>query len=514
MRAYRWLVAHVELAALVSLSMALLATRLFAALSIGFGDSEALYASYALHPQPAYLDHPGLIGMVARAIGGGTAPRPERAHLVTSLLSTLVPWVMAWTCRASGATWRRSFAAALVFALAPEIAFGLFALTPDLLLALAWIAALALGCHALRSTPGSASATAAFAAAGLLGGLAAVSKVSGVLLIAGLAIAYTSRAARLHARTIGPWAGLAAAALIMFPMVSYEARCDWPMLHHRLVETQVAAGFSLRNVAALVGGQLAYVSPLAAVLATLAGRSLWRGRGDATGQLLLATCLAPLTALLPLSLWSQVAEPHWLAPAWLALVPAAARADIAPSRRLVVAASILAGAMVALGHLWVLTPWFMRLLPAAYEPRLDLANELYGWPDVMPAVREEARMATPIPGADRGEVAVVGPHWVICAQLEATLRGHLSVGCDTSIRDDFDDWWPRVLWRRAEVIVYVMDGRFPSSLELPTHTLMRTRQVRIDRGGRLIRLFTIVVLARNAQATRLVPGKAYSATQN
>ena len=28
----------------------------------GFGDSEALYACYALHPQPAYLDHPALIG--------------------------------------------------------------------------------------------------------------------------------------------------------------------------------------------------------------------------------------------------------------------------------------------------------------------------------------------------------------------------------------------------------------------------------------------------------------------
>ena len=35
---------------------------------IGFGDSEALYACYAMHPQPAYLDHPGLIGVIMQII--------------------------------------------------------------------------------------------------------------------------------------------------------------------------------------------------------------------------------------------------------------------------------------------------------------------------------------------------------------------------------------------------------------------------------------------------------------
>src|SRR5580698_11427148 len=90
-------------AALRAATAAFLALRLVAAARVGFGDSEALYASYALHPQPAYLDHPGLIGSVARAIGGGTAPTPERAHIVTSLLATLVPWVMVLACRACGA---------------------------------------------------------------------------------------------------------------------------------------------------------------------------------------------------------------------------------------------------------------------------------------------------------------------------------------------------------------------------------------------------------------------------
>src|SRR5580692_10276218 len=130
-----------EFVALAAVSATLLAVRLVAATRVGFGDSEALYASYALHPQPAYLDHPGLVGQLASLIGGGTAPSPLQAHLVTSVLATAFPWVLVLACRAAGAPWGRAFVGALVAALAPEIAIGLFALTPDLLLALAWTGA-------------------------------------------------------------------------------------------------------------------------------------------------------------------------------------------------------------------------------------------------------------------------------------------------------------------------------------------------------------------------------------
>src|ERR1700733_5098146 len=109
------------LAALAAVSASLLAVRLFAATRVGFGDSEALYAAYALHPQSAYLDHPGLIGVFARFVGGGTAPSPERAHEVTALLAAAVPWAMALFCRSAGATWRRSLITAIVVALVPEM---------------------------------------------------------------------------------------------------------------------------------------------------------------------------------------------------------------------------------------------------------------------------------------------------------------------------------------------------------------------------------------------------------
>jgi len=490
---------HVELGALLAASAALLSVRLLAATRVGFGDSEALYACYALHPQPAYLDHPGLVGVLARAIGGGTAPTPGRAHLVTAVLATLVPWLMALACRACGASWKRACAAALVFALVPEIAIGLFAMTPDLPLAMAWTGALAAAATGLRAPAGSARAAAAFAAAGVLAGVAAASKVSGILLLAALAWTYASRPVRPHARTVAPWAGLAAGALVLVPVVALEARTGWPMLRHRLVDTQTAAGLSLRNVGALLGGQLAYLSPLVVVLAVLAARALWRGRDDAVGALLLASCGLPFAVLLPLCLWSRVAEPHWIAPALLALVPAAARAPQGPSRRLVAASCALAAAVVAAVHAWVLVPSLLRLAPASYDARLDLANELRGWPQAVHAVREEALAAWP-PGSERGDVVVVGPHWVVCAQLEAALRGDVPVGCDTPVPDDFDAWWPRARWRHADTLLWVSDRRFGPPPELPAYVPVRTREVPVERDGRTVRVFTITVLARRAQA--------------
>src|SRR5258706_12010314 len=91
--------------AALATSVALLAIRLYAATRLGFGDAEALYACYARHPQPVYLDHPGLIGVVARLLGPGDVPSPLAAHIGTALLATAAPWTAALAARAAGTSW-------------------------------------------------------------------------------------------------------------------------------------------------------------------------------------------------------------------------------------------------------------------------------------------------------------------------------------------------------------------------------------------------------------------------
>jgi hypothetical protein len=478
----------------------MLVVRVLAAHRIGFGDSEALYASYALHPQPAYLDHPGLVGVFAGAIGGGTAPTPAVAHTVTAVMATLVPWLLLAAARGAGASLRSATIAALAVAVVPEIAIGLFAMTPDLLLAVTWIGALGLASAALRVSATSTRAHLMFVGAGLLAGIAITAKVSGVTLFAALVVAYASRHARAHAKTIWPWAGILAGLVAVVPIVLYEARTGEPMLRHRLVDTQGAAGISFRNAGAVLLGQLAYLSPLVVIVAVIVVRDLFRARkDDAVSALLFTAFLLPMAVLLPLSLWSRVAEPHWIAPALLALPIHFARRGLPLGVGLARSTIATALAVTALAHAWVLVPALTRILPSSVDLRRDITSELSGWPEAVRLVRRVA-FESAIPGQERGDLVVVGPHWVVCAQLHAALRADLPVGCATPIEDDFDRWYPRSTWRRAETLVLVTDDRFETTpaTSFPEHVV--TREVKLDvfRGGRVARTFRIFVLERRA----------------
>jgi hypothetical protein len=483
-----------------------LVLRLFAAARVGFGDSEALYASYAFHPAPAYLDHPGLIGLFARLVAGarGVAPSPVTAHRVTAVLATVSPLCVVWAARLLGADVRRALVAGLATLVVPEVSVGLFGMTPDLLLFAPWVLGLGLAGAALLADPSSVRAAACFVVAGVVAGVGLAAKASAAGLVLALVLTYLTRAARAHARTVWPWAGLALGALIVFPIADFEARTGWPMIHHRLVSTQGEAGVSLRNLGALVGGQLAYLSPVMAVAAALVARDLWRERRqDVVATLLANAFVVPLALLVPLCLWSRVAEPHWVAPALLALPLAYARRGTVLPRRLGAWAVGVAAAISVAIHAWVLFPSLAATLPSSlYDARLDLSNELYGWPAVIAAVRDLAakhRLETPEPG----DLVVLGPHWVICAQLEAALGPKVAVGCASKEAADFATWYPKERWEKANLLFFVTDARFPddSRTRFPDRTRIDSRSLDLRRGGRVVRSFTIDVLAARAAAS-------------
>ncbi len=489
--------------ALSLLSAVLYAIRLNATRTVGFGDSEALYACYAMHPAAAYLDHPGLIGVIARLIGQGTAPTPEAAHTITSLLATAVPWIANGTARALGATRRGGALCGIAMAAAPEIAIGLFAMTPDLPLAIGWLTALACAGAALRSDPKSFRASACFLTAGLVAGIASTAKISGLLLLAALAWTYAANPKRR--REPWPWAGIALGLFAFSPVVLFEIHNRFPMLHHRLVDTQVGAGPSLRNLGALIGGQLLYLSPLFFVAAIWLFVDLRNHRNDDdVTKLLWRGTIFPLAALVPLVLVSRVAEPHWIAPALLGLPLHFARNHLQITRIKPLFARFSVGislVMVFFVHAWVLSPALVRHAPKSLDPKYDIANELFGWPDAVSSAREllgdqsslEARL---------DPIVVVGPHWTICAQLAAAMGNAQPVGCMTPVRDDFDDWQPRDTWQDADTILFVTDNRFEVDLAkaFPDRVVAKRSHTTVLRGGRVARTFSIILLQRRAQA--------------
>lgn len=476
-------------AALV-VSLALFMLRLAVSSGTFFGDAEALYASYALHPQPAYLDHPGLIGFIARVLGGGGAPSPARAHVFTTVVATLFPWLGALAARAAGASWRGAFRTVIGLALVPELSVGLYAFGPALPLAVMWMGALALAAVGLRSEPGSYRAMFALLGTGVLVGLACLSQASGALLGLALLVAFLAGPGRAHFRTPAPWVAILLAGILLAPAVRWEAQQGYPLLRHRLVATQVHAGLSLRNLGALVGGQLLYVTPPFLIAAWLLLRDLWRERkDDPVSRLLWIATVVPGAVLIALCLWSRVAEPHWLAPAYLPLGIQLARSD-AIGRRLAIGSVITGAVIAALAWVWVKTDLPIELLGSHYRARYDLANDLYTWGPARQLL-DDAIETTMIDSTHLP--VVVGPHWVVCAQAQAAVGNKVPVGCNTSIRDDFDRWYPRGRWLSAPVLLYVTDSRFhiDPAKELPGRTVKSISRVAIRRGGRVVRTVRI-----------------------
>lgn len=497
---------------LAALSLVFFALRLLASLRVGFGDAEALYVAYGLHPQPTYLDHPGLVGAVARLLGRGGAPSALHLHLLTSLAATAVPWLGALAARLLGAPARSAPLAGLALLAAPEITVGLFALTPDLLLAPLWLLSAGLWGAALAARPGSTGAALRFVGAALCAGLAASAKVPGLLLLAALSLSLLTPSGRHHRRSLAPWLALAAALLVIAPAALYELRAGLPMLRHRLVNTQHQSGFSLRNVGALLGGQLAYLSPLIAAGAWLTLRALLRPSAVVPPPADLTTeasagsfapgqrsapegflSLLTVTAAIPLALlclWSRVAEPHWMAPAWLALalaVPWTAGALPGWLRRWGLASGVALSVIV---HAWTLTDLAPRYLGGAYEARYDLANDLFNWAPVAPRL---ASLRAAGPG-DSAPV-VVTPHWIIAAQVEATSPERLRVTTTAALSpgeapgDDYGRWEPPTAWQREPLLLWVSDDRF--GLELPAllaeREVVSSEVVELRRGGRVVR---------------------------
>jgi hypothetical protein len=502
-------------------SVVLLVVRLYAAERLGFGDAEALYACYARHPQPVYLDHPGLVGVFARMIGGGDAPSPIAAHVVTAFLATATPWLAALAARLAGASLQRAATAAVPLMLAPEISIGLFGMTPDLLLIVFWYATVGATIWAITAAPGSTRALVGALGSGVAVGLAFDAKVSGGLLLAGLVLAWSSPHARAHRRTLAPWSGLALALLLVSPVMLDEVARGFPMLRHRLIDTQRDAGLSLRNVGALLGGQLLYVTPPLLMGAFFVARDLYRRRNEDIVSWTLWSVSVTALPLVLLALLSRVAEPHWVAPIYLALpIAFALRSDLSPreastaaeepvdtgdrrkgiraeprqarpliSQR-IVRSSIATGAIViAFAHAWVLTSLAPRLLGSSYNARYDLANDLYAWDTALPVLRNAIEAATE---SQLPPPIVIGPHWTVCAQAHAMLPRSVLVGCHAQTGDDFRRWLPPSVWEHAPVLLYVTDDRF----ELPADALRDRREegvwsVDVHRGGTVVRRISI-----------------------
>jgi hypothetical protein len=165
------------------------------------------------------------------------------------------------------------------------------------------------------------------------------------------------------------------------------------------------------------------------------------------------------------------------------------------SRKVVIASISTALAAVALVFAVVRFPVLPKVLGKHYVAKYDLTNDLFAW-------REGTRLVGDMieEAGDEGatNVAVVGPHWVICAQVQAGLGKRARVGCETDIGDDFETFYPRSEWSKAPSILYVTDDRFDIDVRsrFPDRAAQSVSRVSVRRGGVLIRTIRVTRLGR------------------
>lgn len=480
----------IALTAALAITIGLLIARLDLAEVVGLADAEALYVAYGLHPQPAYLDHPGLIGWLATQLGPG--PSPQALHRFTALTSVLMPWVGVLTARACGASPRGALRAYFPLALIPELSIGSFAFTPSLPFAFFWLLALGAAGWALRHTPARFGALLAVSAAGVAAALGVLSKLSGWLLASSLLLTWLGKRTLPRWRTLGPWAALGLFAILIAPLLRWYG-AGAPLPHFDTNPQPAEAATTLLR-------PLLAVAPPFLYAGVLVGKDLAQRQHHSSVDRLLWLCLlVPLLPQVLLAVFSR-SESEWLAPAYLTLSVHAARAPVLRSS-LQTSCLGLGLAVAVLGWCWLRTslPVKTGQLLGSYEPTADTSNDLYSWGpgrELLEGAVEAVRQRT-------GQTpVVVGPHWAVCAQADATLAGAAHVGCDSTELDDYDFWSQPRIWERAQTILYVTDSRFHAE---PLQSFLGRSAVAshttvVTRFGREVRQISISEFEREAEA--------------
>jgi dolichol-phosphate mannosyltransferase len=361
--------------------------RLALAWAVGVAPDEAYYHGWSLHLAAGYPDHPPavawLIAASTRVAGAVFDDRLVVRLPAVAIGGIALPCVLYWLGREAGVSGRARALLPLASVAQPlGVAAGLF-MTPDVPLILCWALAATLALRATRL-----GGTAAWVLAGLAVGGSLLSKHSGWLLLASIAVGIVvDPLARRQLRRPGPWLGLGLALLVATPNLAWDASTGFSslgfQLRHGLDPSPSTAALLMAPVrlVELLAGQIGLLTPLVAW-------ACWRGvrRGAPprpAGPMLWALAVVPVAAFCVAALLAHP-EANWPAPAHpllLALALSWLGADreggAAPDRhgRFVAAAAWSSAALTALAAIHLL--WPLPGFPPAQEP----AARLRAWDD-------------------------------------------------------------------------------------------------------------------------------------
>ena len=281
---------------------------------------EAYYWTWSKETVLSYLDHPPVIAWFIRfgtSIFGDTAFGARFAGLLAMAASQLL---LADIVRRLTRDWR----AVAIVVLLPEAAlyYGLLMtkIAPDIALI-----PFALGMTWALVRLSDTGDGRWWLAAGACAGLAALSKLTAVMLLPAVAIFVLMPSQRRWLATPWPWAAGVIAFALFAPVLIWNAQHDWASFRFQFVRASTNYPMSLRTFGDFIGLQFGQVGPvlLPVTLAAVA-LTVWRAVAsrDAVSALLATSVLVPFAYFIVKSLTLRVGDtwPMFLWPAGFAAV--------------------------------------------------------------------------------------------------------------------------------------------------------------------------------------------------
>lgn len=377
------------------------AVRLVLATLIPLFPDETYYWEWSRHLAAGYFDHPPGLALLIRsgtAIFGPTPLGVRFGSIIAGAVASAAIVVLAvrLSSDATIATDDTSVnalddagaRAALLMLVIPGALVGFILATPDAPLLAALALTLAALERAIASEWRSASSFGWWCAAGVTLGLAFCSKLTSVLIPAGVFVALLARR-DLRARLAepGPYVAVVIALLVLTPTLVWNSQHGWIsfvfQLHHGLGQ---AHGSVIGRELSLIGGQLGLISPIIAIMAAIAVARALRASTDAR-RFMLAVVATTVAAFFIASAVRRPVEPNWPIPALVAALPLLATMRLGGRARGWLAGGAVLGAVCVFIVAMQSVTGVFRV-----SPRRDPVSKAYGWNDLAGAV-ERAQSA-------------------------------------------------------------------------------------------------------------------------
>ena len=483
--------------------LASLLGRVILAATIGLGVDESYQVSVSRPLSLSYFEHPPLAfwlpGIVASITGS------------TSALVLRLPFILLF----AGTTWMMYRLAARLFGeRAGAISALILNITPVLSVStggwilpdgplMFWMLASALCLERVLLPRSSQQRTGGtpmswWMAGGACAGLAMLSKYHGVFVLAGTGLfLVTNRRARRWLRHPGPYVGALVSALMISPVLLWNAKHDWVSFRFQGARGE-EHGLHLLSFLQNIGGQLAYLLPwigipLAVVLGGVVIESagiVWRdavrtrdasvralddARTRAARWWLACLAIGPIAVFTLIALGGHRGLPHWEAPGWLMVIPLLAeRVDARIARSSSVTArrtrAWLTGSTVAFVLLIAVLAtqsslgWVNRVAPSLFA-KGDPSLESLDWRDLPLAIAPMLRARSDAGARASARPFVAATNWIDAGKIAYAMNGAADVVCLCTEPHHFAFAKPERSYLSRDAIIVERAGRHPDAAD-------------------------------------------------